>query len=232
MADVLRIKRRLTGLPGAPAGLGNAELAFNEVDQVLYYGLGGTAIAALQRHPNQRNGSRIRQHRRGWTASPPRACWSPTRAATTSTRPTPRARQSPARCSRETRRHRHRPTPINDTCNRDDRVRQSAGLCRWVSDPTAILDAARSWTAPRPSVSARHTRGTTTFTRPDTSRAPLASPAFTGAPSMPTGTVGIAQTPATSNTSSATTAFVAAAAAAGVASFNTRTGAVTLRSRT
>ena len=48
MADVLRIKRRTSGAPGAPASLANAELAYNEVDHVLYYGegtggAGGTA---------------------------------------------------------------------------------------------------------------------------------------------------------------------------------------------
>jgi hypothetical protein len=45
----------------------------------------------------------------------------------------------------------------------------------------------------------------------DTSRAPLASPAFTGTPSLPTGTTGVTQTSGTSNTTLATTAFVAAA---------------------
>lgn len=40
MANTLRIKRRVTGAAGAPSGLKNAELAFNEVDGVLYYGKG------------------------------------------------------------------------------------------------------------------------------------------------------------------------------------------------
>jgi phage-related tail fiber protein len=40
MANTLRIKRRVSGAPGAPSGLKNAELAFNEVDGVLYYGKG------------------------------------------------------------------------------------------------------------------------------------------------------------------------------------------------
>jgi hypothetical protein len=40
MANTIRIKRRATGSSGAPASLKNAELAFNEVDQVLYYGKG------------------------------------------------------------------------------------------------------------------------------------------------------------------------------------------------
>lgn len=34
------IKRRLQGNPGPPNTLRNGELAFNEVDQVLYYGKG------------------------------------------------------------------------------------------------------------------------------------------------------------------------------------------------
>ena len=51
MANTLRIKRRASGSPGAPTSLANAELAFNEVDDVLYYGkgtggAGGTATTA------------------------------------------------------------------------------------------------------------------------------------------------------------------------------------------
>jgi hypothetical protein len=40
MTDVLRIKRRVSGGAGAPSGLANAELAYNEVDHILYYGEG------------------------------------------------------------------------------------------------------------------------------------------------------------------------------------------------
>lgn len=40
MANTLRIKRRASGNAGAPASLENAELAFNEVDNILYYGKG------------------------------------------------------------------------------------------------------------------------------------------------------------------------------------------------
>lgn len=40
MANTLRIKRRATGSPGAPTSLQNAELAYNEVDNTLYYGKG------------------------------------------------------------------------------------------------------------------------------------------------------------------------------------------------
>ena len=52
MANTLRIKRRASGSPGAPTSLANAELAFNEVDDVLYYGegtggAGGTATTVI-----------------------------------------------------------------------------------------------------------------------------------------------------------------------------------------
>ena len=52
MANTIRIKRRASGDPGAPTSLANAELAFNEVDNVLYYGTGtggsgGTATSVL-----------------------------------------------------------------------------------------------------------------------------------------------------------------------------------------
>lgn len=50
MANTLRIKRRASGGAGAPASLLNAELAFNEVDNTLYYGKGdsgGNATSIL-----------------------------------------------------------------------------------------------------------------------------------------------------------------------------------------
>jgi hypothetical protein len=41
MSNILRIKRRVaSGAPGAPSSLKNAELAFNEADNTLYYGFG------------------------------------------------------------------------------------------------------------------------------------------------------------------------------------------------
>ena len=50
MANTIRIKRRGSGNAGAPGSLENAELAYNEVDDVLYYGkgtggAGGTATS-------------------------------------------------------------------------------------------------------------------------------------------------------------------------------------------
>lgn len=50
MANTLRIKRRLSGPSGAPSTLANAELAFNEVNNTLYYGKGsndGTATSVI-----------------------------------------------------------------------------------------------------------------------------------------------------------------------------------------
>ena len=48
MANTLRIKRRVTGVTGAPSTLSAAELAFNEVSggRILYYGLGDVAGVA------------------------------------------------------------------------------------------------------------------------------------------------------------------------------------------
>lgn len=40
MANVLKIKRRVTGASGAPASLKGGELAYNEIGDVLYYGKG------------------------------------------------------------------------------------------------------------------------------------------------------------------------------------------------
>lgn len=52
MTNTIRIKRRSSGLSGAPSSLENAELAFTEVDDILYYGkgtngVGGTAGTIL-----------------------------------------------------------------------------------------------------------------------------------------------------------------------------------------
>lgn len=50
--NIIRIKRRLSGSPGAPSSLKNAELAYNEVEDALYYGKGvgggGGSATAIQ----------------------------------------------------------------------------------------------------------------------------------------------------------------------------------------
>lgn len=48
MPKKLRIKRRQTGAAGPPAALANAEIAFSEISNILFYGKGGTAEAAAQ----------------------------------------------------------------------------------------------------------------------------------------------------------------------------------------
>ena len=52
MSNIIRIRRRTSGSAGAPSSLENAELAFNEVGEVLYYGQGtggsgGTATSII-----------------------------------------------------------------------------------------------------------------------------------------------------------------------------------------
>ena len=53
MANVIRIKRRVSGVAGAPSALKSAELAHNEVDDTLYVGKGddgsgnATSVIAL-----------------------------------------------------------------------------------------------------------------------------------------------------------------------------------------
>ena len=44
MANTIRIKRRASGNAGSPGSLANAELAYNEVDDVLYYGKGSGGV--------------------------------------------------------------------------------------------------------------------------------------------------------------------------------------------
>ena len=70
MANTLRIKRRAAGgAAGAPASLANAELAFNEQDNTLYYGSGtggaGGGGAGLPDHAGVDPGGLLRRPRRG-----------------------------------------------------------------------------------------------------------------------------------------------------------------------
>lgn len=47
MANTFQIKRRTTGQAGAPASLLNGELAFNEVNDTLYYGMADGAVQPI-----------------------------------------------------------------------------------------------------------------------------------------------------------------------------------------
>lgn len=47
MSNIIRIKRRASGNAGAPGSLENAELAYNEVDDTLYYGKGTGGVGGV-----------------------------------------------------------------------------------------------------------------------------------------------------------------------------------------
>jgi hypothetical protein len=47
MANTFQIKRRTTGSAGAPVSLANGELAFNEVDSTMYYGMATGAVTPI-----------------------------------------------------------------------------------------------------------------------------------------------------------------------------------------
>jgi hypothetical protein len=47
MANTFQIKRRTSGASGAPGSLANGELAFNEVNNTLYYGASGGTIKSI-----------------------------------------------------------------------------------------------------------------------------------------------------------------------------------------
>lgn len=59
--NIIQIKRRLTGLSGAPSSLSGGELAFNEVDSTLYYGsqTGVIAIAGSGNFVDRTNNQTI-----------------------------------------------------------------------------------------------------------------------------------------------------------------------------
>ena len=61
----------------------------------------------------------------------------------------------------------------------------------------------------------------------DTTRAALASPTFTGSPSLPTGSIGVTQSPGNNTTALATTAFVTAAVPAFATNTEAKTGTST-----
>lgn len=47
MANTFQIKRRVSGQSGAPASLLNGEIAFNEVDNTMYYGMADGAVQPI-----------------------------------------------------------------------------------------------------------------------------------------------------------------------------------------
>jgi hypothetical protein len=163
MSNTLRIKRRAAGgAAGAPASLANAELAFNEQDNTLYYGFGtgGSGGSATTVIPIAGP---------GWAA--PLA--SPALTGT--------------------------PTAPTATANTNStQLATTAYVLGQANSSAATISMDGSQAAGVSTLWARadHVHPT------DTSRAPLASPTFTGTPAAPTA----AQN--TSTTQLATTAFV------------------------
>jgi phage-related tail fiber protein len=190
MANTIRIKRRAAGgAAGAPSSLQNAELAFNEQDNTLYYGTGT-------------GGS-------GGSATTVIAIAGPGTFA-------PLA--SPALTG----------TPTAPTATTGDSSTQVATTA-FVNAEIAN-DVVRNDTAATVAMDGTQSAGTSSLLAradhvhpTDTSRAPLASPTFTGTPAAPTAAVD------TNTTQVATTAFVLAQAAAvapadlGVAAVGTST---------
>ena len=163
MANTLRIKRRAAGgAAGAPASLENAELAFNEQDDVLYYGkgtggAGGTATTII---PIGGPGAFAGLASPALTGTPT----APTAALNTST------------------------TQIATTAFVLNQANDTAG--------TIAMNGTQAAGSSELYARADHVHPS------DTSRAPLASPTFTGTPAAPTAGAD------TNTTQLATTAFV------------------------
>lgn len=163
MSNNIRIKRRASsGSAGAPSSLANAEIAFNEADDTLYYGkgtdgAGGTATSVI---PIGGPGAFAQKHSPTFTGIP---------AAPTATADT-------------------KSTQIATT----DFVISQAGTGTPLMAGTATSGTSKRYSRED------HKHPT------DNTRAPLASPVFTGTPTAPT------PTNATNNAQLATTAFVKA----------------------
>ena len=168
MANTLRIKRRAAGgAAGAPASLANAELAYNEQDDTLYYGkgtggAGGTATTCLAIAGPGTFAPLASPTLTGTPAAP-------TAAANTNT------------------------TQIATTAFVLGQGNSTAA--------TISMDGIQAAGTSNLYARADHVHPT------DTSRAPLASPTFTGTPAAPTAAVD------TNTTQVATTAFVLGQAA-------------------
>ena len=209
MTDTIRVKRRVTGVAGAPSSLANAELAYNEVEDVLYYGKGtggaGGTASVIVGIGGPGLGSNVNPLINGAVTAGTSTNW----ARGDHVHPVDTSRAplaSPVFTG----------VPAAPTAAPGTSTTQLA--------TTAFVQAA----AAAAGVQTFNTRsGSVVLVLADVTGAggaPLASPIFTGVPAGPTAA------PGTNTTQFATTAFVTAAdiAAAGVTSFNTRAGAITL----
>lgn len=200
MADTLRIKRRTSGAPGAPATLANAEIAYNEVDNTLYYGFGGTAAAAASVVPigGAGQGSNAAPLMDGVAAPGTATQWS--RGDHRHPSDTSRAPlASPALTGTPT-------TPTAAPGTNTTQIATTAfvtGALPPAGAAAPLMDGAATAGAATPYSREDHIHPI------DTSRAPLASPALTGTPTAPTVAPGT-----DSSTKLATTAFVQSAISA------------------
>lgn len=227
MANTIQLKRRLAGTAGAPAALRSGEVAHNEVDDTLYVGKGddgaGNATAVIPlagkgafvdlTGPQSITGAKT-------FTTPPKS----TEDATGATDLVRKSQLDAGLAGRAALSHGHSigeitglqaaldakvglaspsltGTPIAPTAAADTNSTQLATtafvLGQGSATPPAMDGTAAVGTATR-FARADHVHPT------DTSRAPLASPAFTGTPTAPTAASG------TNTTQIATTAFVRA----------------------
>lgn len=164
MANIIRIKRRVTGAVGAPAALKTAELAWNMADNTLYGGFGDDASGnATSIVPLGGTGTFAVLASPAFTGTPT----APTAAADTNT----------------------------------TQVATTAFVIAQASSSNPIVNGSVAIGSSLKYARADHVHPI------DTSRAPLASPGFTGVPTAPTAAVD------TNTTQLATTAFVLAQAA-------------------
>lgn len=184
MSNILRIKRRVSGTTDAPASLESGALAFNEVNQVLWYGAGNSggmataviAIAGFGAFVSRASDQSI-DGVKSFTSFPV----GPSSA----------------------------PTSDYQFANKkyvDDAVigAGAGDMTKSVYDPQNIADDAFD----RANHTGTQAQSTITNLVTDlAAKAPLASPTFTGTPAAPTATEG------TNSTQVATTAFVMAAIA-------------------
>lgn len=185
MPNTVRIKRRLAGgAAGAPATLENAELAFNEQDSTLYYGV-GTGGA-------------------GGSASSILAIGGPGGFATLGTTQTISGNKTLSGVISLTGSGANSPTAVTQSVNDNTTRLATTAFVLGQGNSTAGTIAMNGTQAAGSSnlyARADHVHPS------DTSRAPLASPTFTGVPAGPTAAVD------TNTTQFATTAFVLAQAA-------------------